>query len=164
MMRYDLTKTYNQTTAMGATAIGQIVALYDAILRDLHEAWAGAAQGDVERRVSASNHALMIIGELQGVIDFDQGAEAARNLSNFYSVARGMILQASMLNSQEKFREVAGLVARLRSAWKQIEPELPAMQPKREVRIASEPIAVIAESPARVAEYPEMARQSGWTA
>jgi flagellin-specific chaperone FliS len=48
--------------------VGQVVALYDIIVRDLRRAVEAIDAKQIEARVNASNHALMVIGELQGVL------------------------------------------------------------------------------------------------
>src|SRR5208283_4689994 len=114
------------------------VALYDTILRDLHRGIAAIEAGQIEKRVNATNHALTVIGELQGVLDFERGGEAARNLSNFYSVTRSMILEASMTSSREKFKELTAMFTRLRAAWSQVERTLaPSSESTQEYRISS---------------------------
>ena len=70
MSKRDSASAYHQTSAVGASSLGQVVALYDIILRDLHRAIAAMEAGQVEKRISAANHALTTIGELQGVLDF----------------------------------------------------------------------------------------------
>jgi flagellin-specific chaperone FliS len=42
--------------------------------------------------VNALNHALIVLGELQGVLDYERGGQVARNLSDFYTVGRVLIL------------------------------------------------------------------------
>jgi len=113
----DSAFTYQHAIAVSATPVGQVVALYDVILRDLRQAMAAVEAAQVEKRVNLTNHALLIIGELQGVLDFERGGEAARNLHNFYAVMRPLLTQASMTNSREKFQDLIEKFARLRAAW-----------------------------------------------
>jgi len=120
-MSTDFAFSYQKMSAFGASPVGQVVALYDSILRDFHQALAAIEAADVERRVNVANHALTVIGELQGVLDFQRGGDAARNLSRFYTVTRPMIVEASLTSSREKFRELITLFTRIRSAWSQIE-------------------------------------------
>jgi flagellar protein FliS len=116
----DSASAYHQSTAVGASAVGQVVALYDTIVRDFHRAIAAIESEQIERRVNAGNHALMVIGELQGVLDFERGGEAARRLQSFYKVTRAMTLEASVRSSREKFLEMISMFARLRAAWSKI--------------------------------------------
>jgi len=135
----DSASAYHQATAFGATAVGQVVALYDTILRDIHRAMAAMAAGHVEKRVNAVNHALLVIGELQGVLDFERGGDAARNLNSFYTVTRAMINEASVNTSREKFQEVVSMYTKLRSAWSRVEQTVTPSAPTERLRISSRP-------------------------
>jgi flagellar secretion chaperone FliS len=122
----DTALAYRQFAALGASPVEQVVALYDGIIRDFHTCIAGISAGQIEKRVKSSNHALTIIGELQGVLDFAQGGDVARNLNHFYNVTRPMVVQASMANSSEKFQELIGMYSRIRAAWAHVASTLPA--------------------------------------
>jgi len=128
---------YQQFAAFGASPVDQVVALYDRILRDFHRAIAAIAEGKTEERVNASNHALTIIGELQGVLDFERGGEVAGNLNNFYDVTRPMVVQASMMSSRERFEELIAMYSRMRAAWARVARIVPASQPGERPRISS---------------------------
>lgn len=147
-------KAYGEMVAVSASAVGQVVALYDRILRDLHDGLAAIETGSVERRVQPLNHALTIIGELQGVLDFEQGGQPAKHLNSFYNVTRGMILEAGVNSSQEKLRELVGMFARLRAAWAQVERLAPRIEVSERVRITGAAVETVEQG----------ARQSGWSA
>jgi flagellar biosynthetic protein FliS len=134
----DSAFAYHQSTAFGASAVGQVIALYGTILRDFHRAMAAISAGKIEKRVNALNHALIVVGELQGVLDYKRGDEAARNLSDFYTVARALITQASMTGSAEKLQELIGMFTRIRSAWAKAEQTIGASEPTQRLRISSE--------------------------
>jgi flagellar secretion chaperone FliS len=139
MSTRDSASAYQQSTALGASAVGQVVALYDTILRDFHRAIAAVEAGQIEHRVNAGNHALTVIGELQGVLDFERGGEAARRLQSFYKVTRAMTLEASVQSSREKFQELIAMFARLRAAWSKIERTVGFSEPSERLRICSRP-------------------------
>ncbi|HEY1471312.1 MAG TPA: flagellar export chaperone FliS [Candidatus Acidoferrum sp.] len=115
---------YHQSTAFGASALGQVIALYDTILRDFHRATAAIGASQIEKRVNAFNHALIVVGELQGVLDYERGGQAARNLSGFYTVARALMVQASMTGSREKVQELIAMFTTIRAAWVKAEQTL----------------------------------------
>ena len=109
-------------------------------MRDLRRALAAIDAKQVEHRVNATNHALTIIGELQGVLDFEQGGEAANNLNAFYEVMRARIMQASIANSHEPCEEAISCFTRVRAAWAAIEPKIPRPADRVErLRISSSP-------------------------
>jgi len=146
MSTQDSASAYHQSTAVGASAVGQVVALYDTILRDFHRAIAAIESEQIEQRVNAGNHALMVIGELQGVLDFERGGEAARRLQSFYKVARAMTLEASVRSSREKFLELTSMFARLRAAWSKIERTVGFSEPTERLRICSRPEGTFSQS------------------
>jgi flagellar secretion chaperone FliS len=119
MMSSDPTLSYQQASARGATPIGQVIALYDTILRDFVRALAALQSGDVEARVFELNHALLVIGHLQSVLDHERGGEAAKYFDRFYSVTRGMIVEANIRATPEAVEELINLYGGLREAWYQ---------------------------------------------
>jgi flagellar secretion chaperone FliS len=134
----DSAFAYQQSTAFGASAVGQVVALYDRILRDLRLVSAAIDAGQIENRVNAMNHALTIMGELQGVLDFQRGGEAARHLNSFYNVSRAMAMEAGVACSPGKIQELISMFTRLRAAWSCAERSVAPSEPTERFRISSQ--------------------------
>jgi flagellar secretion chaperone FliS len=164
MNDHDSASAYNRSTAFGATAVGQVIALYDSILNDFRRAIAAVGSGEIERRVRASNHALVVIGELQSVLDFDRGGEAARHLNSLYNVARALITEASITNSHEKFLELISMFARVRAAWSHVERSVTASEPPDSPRSASRPERVFSPSAPVPPDSFEGPARGGWNA
>ncbi len=129
---------YFQNSVFGASAVGQVIALYDTILRDLRRAMDAIADNDVERRINSSNHAIMVIGELQGVLDFERGADPAKHLNSFYNVTRTLIINACAHSERQQFQEVAEMFTKLRVAWSHVERTIAPAQPSERLRVSSE--------------------------
>jgi flagellar protein FliS len=139
MRPQDTALAYRQSNAFATSAVGQVVALYDGILRDLYRALSAMEAAQIENRVNAMNHALIIISELQGVLDFDRGGTPARHLNSFYKVTRAMITEASVSNSLELTRELISMFTRLRAAWAHVERTVAPSEPTQMMRISSQP-------------------------
>ena len=120
-MSNDLTWSYHEATACGASPIGQIVALYDTILRDFGRALVALQAGDIEARVFELNHATVVIGYLQYVLDHERGGEPAKQFAQFYSLTRGLIVQANFKATREPIEELIELYGGVRQAWYQAE-------------------------------------------
>lgn len=135
----DTAAAYQQSTAYAASSVGQVVALYDRILRDFRTAITAIGTGEIEHRVNSLNHALTIIGELQGVLDQERGGEAARNLDSFYTVTRGMVMEAGVKCSVERLQELVSMFARLRAAWAHVESTVAPSEPTERLRVSSQP-------------------------
>jgi flagellar secretion chaperone FliS len=164
MNSYDSAFAYNQAAAFGASAVGQVVALYDTILRDLHRAVAAIEAKQIENRVNATNHALIVIGELQGVLDFERGGSVARILDAYYNVTRAMITEGSMMSSREKLREVISMYTKLRAAWSQVERTVKPSEPTELLRISSGPQSTFSQSPAIPPKNSTNSGSGGWSA
>jgi flagellar protein FliS len=120
--------SYQQASARGASPIGQVVSLYDTILRDFVRALAALQAGDVENRVLELNHALVVIAHLQNVLNHERGGEAAKQFEQFYEVTRGLIVKANIRATPESLEELINLYGGLRQAWYQAGQQLPVDQ------------------------------------
>jgi len=141
----DSAFAYQQASASSASAVGQVVALYDRILRDLRQGIQAIEAGQVEKRVSSLNHALTVIGELQGVLDFERGGTPARNLNSFYNVTRAMLTHAGVCSSVETLQELISMFTRMRTAWTKIESTIAPAEPTKRFRISSQPQAALSQ-------------------
>jgi len=116
---------YRQDAALGATPLGRVAALYQAMLQDFRRAMAAHEQGQIERRVNSVNHALTILAELQGAIDFERGGAAAKQLDRFYNINRAEIFRVSVAPSREGFQRLIDLFTPVYQAWEEISRQLP---------------------------------------
>jgi flagellar protein FliS len=124
-MNYDqIAAQYRQTSTQGRHPVGMVVKLYDAILEDFRRALAAVRSGNVEERVSALNHTLLIIAELESVLDHDRGGEVAKHLKGFYRVTRAMIIEENLRARAEGLEKLISLYMPVRQAWQQAEQEL----------------------------------------
>jgi flagellar protein FliS len=124
MNQSQIASEYRQVSARGSNPVGLVVKLYDAIVEDFRRAMDAIAEGNVERRTASLNHALLIIAELEGVLDYDRGGEVAKHLQGFYGVTRAMIVEANVTSSPEKLQKLVGLYMPVRQAWEQVEQDV----------------------------------------
>lgn len=143
MNNHESAAAYQQSSAFCDSAVGQVVALYDRVLRDLRQAIHSLEAGQIERRVSSLNHALTIIGELQGVLDFERGGDVAGQLNSFYNVTRAMVMQAGVSRSLASLEELVAMFTRMRVAWAQVEKTVAPVEPTQRMRITSQPQAAL---------------------
>jgi flagellin-specific chaperone FliS len=76
---------------------------------------------DVETRVFELNHAMVVIGYLQYVLDFERGGEPAKHFSQFYNSARALVLQANFKAAPGPIEELIAMFSEVRQAWYQAE-------------------------------------------
>ncbi len=66
----DARQVYHDSSVRGANPIELIVLLYDSAIADLRQAVTAMQKSDIESRASKISHALMILQQLQGTLDF----------------------------------------------------------------------------------------------
>jgi flagellar protein FliS len=149
--------SYQQAAARGASPLGQVVSLYDTILRDFHRALAALKTGNVEARVFELNHAITVIAHLQNVLDHERGGEAAKQFEKLYNITRAMIVTANARATPEALEELIEMYGGLRQAWfeaeqkismDQIAPSAPPLGEADRTHAAS-PLNVDVETPRR---------------
>ena len=95
-----------------------VVLLYDQLIKDLRRAV--AKMPDVEARTHELDHALKVLGQLQGTLDLGQGQVAA-NLDRFYSIFRANLLEVQVTKSTPLLKEQINHLTLLREAWAEVE-------------------------------------------
>jgi flagellar protein FliS len=123
MNQQQIAGQYRQRSAQGVNRVGLVVRLYDAIIEDLRRALEALGDGNVERRTTAVNHALLIIAELESVLDHERGGQVAQHLEGFYRVTRAMIVEANTRASAPQIERLMELFLPVRQAWQQAERE-----------------------------------------
>ena len=112
---------YLRAAVQSSTAVGLVIILYDLLVADLERAIAAIAARDIEKRSAEINHAFLVLQQLEGSLAKENGDEAARHLSNFYSVIRCKVLEGQIKASAEILRRQIELVLEVRKAWQQAE-------------------------------------------
>ncbi len=120
-MKTNAYQAYRHVSVQSASPVGLVVILYDSALRSLYQAMQAIDAGKIEDRTACLNHALDIIGHLDGSLDLEIGGDTARTLSDFYSYTRARILEAGITNSRDKLAGLAVHLTDLRNAWQQVD-------------------------------------------
>ena len=120
-MNYGAGMAYRQRAVEGASPVGLVVLLYGTIVASLLRAQQACQENNTEKRVAELNHALTVIGQLQGTLDFERGGQVAVQLDRFYTVMRARVLQASIQNSKTILEELVRHFTSLKEAWQVVE-------------------------------------------
>jgi flagellar protein FliS len=114
-----------------------VVCLYEQAISDLRRAAMAMEKGDIEVRTRDINHALLVIGQLQGTLDMEAGGEVARNLQRFYNVLRAGLIEAQGKQSKEMIEQQIAILAAVHEAWQQVERDPVPAQPAHETAKAT---------------------------
>jgi flagellar protein FliS len=113
----NASRTYQRSAIQGATPLELVILLYDSAIQDLGGALSAMRSGDVERRVAEVGHALLVLQQLQGTLDFERGGSAARQFEQFYNLLRAKVLEAQMRSSPELMHEQLRYLSEVRECW-----------------------------------------------
>jgi flagellar secretion chaperone FliS len=111
---------YQAYALEGATGVELTIALYDGVLRFMHNAIDAVERNDADARRAAVKRAMDIVIHLQATLDKNVGGRVAETLSEFYTAMFALMLQGSQANSRDKFEQVIANVRNVREAWKQV--------------------------------------------
>lgn len=118
--------SYHAHTLEGASGVELTIALYDGIIRFMHNAIDAVGRSDIDQRRASVKRAMDIVTHLQATLNKEVGGEPAKALEEFYVAIFALMLQGSQANSKRKFEQVISNVQNVRDAWKKvaINPEL----------------------------------------
>lgn len=125
----DATMAYRQSVTEGTTPLGLVVLLYDRAIEDMCLAVKAMREQDVERRTGHVNHAMLILQQLQGTLDFERGGETAKQLNRLYSLVRAKLLEAQIRHSVELMQQQVRLMSEIRECWARAEQQEESSRP-----------------------------------
>jgi flagellar protein FliS len=120
-------QAYRENAVHGASAIELVVILFDVAIDDMRRAASAIQAGDIEERAKAIRHAMLVLQQLQGTLDFERGGEVARRFEQFYNLIRGKLLESQLRNSPQLMGQQIQFMAEVRECWMHAEKH---MQPK----------------------------------
>jgi len=117
----DAIQAYRESEIAADNPVRLVILLYDQLLRDLQRALDAIATRDVQRRSRELDHALVVVGQLQGTINLENGGEVARTLDHFYDIVRGNLLFAASKGSAEILEDQRKQILAVREVWLEVE-------------------------------------------
>jgi len=120
----DFGERYRQSQGGGASKVGMVVALYETMIADLARAEAAMRDDNIERRTHEIQHAITVLGVLQGTLNFEKGGRPAQELDRFYSTMRARILEAQLRSSKPILDSVIGYFTEVCEAWREVDLQL----------------------------------------
>lgn len=115
----DVRRAYQDNVVRGASPLELVILLFDAAIEDMRVALTAMQGGDIEGRSNHVGHALIILQQLQGTLDFERGAGAARQFEQFYNEVRAKLLEAQIRCSTELMQQQIRNMSEVRTCWVQ---------------------------------------------
>ncbi len=127
----------------GASPVRLVICLYEQAIEDLRQAVVALEKGEIEARTRKINHAITVLGQLQGSLDMVRGGEVARNLERFYDILRAGIVEAQLKQSPRILEQQISQLVLVYEAWLEVERAASAapLPPPQESPEAAPPIA-----------------------
>ena len=121
---------------------------------DLHGAIEAIEAGNIELRSAKVKHGFLVLQQLEGTLNLEEGGDLATNMSRFYSMLRSQMITAQIQQDAAVLREVIQLLFSVREAWVELSNRLAA---------SSDSAAVQGSSPAP-APGSEQTQTASWKA
>jgi flagellar protein FliS len=113
----DARSSYREAATRGARPLQLVILLYQQGIDDLRRALTALRKNDVEARTREINHALQVIGQLQGTLDRDEGGPVAATLDRFYDQIRAGLVEAQFQQSAAALEEQISHLMLVHEAW-----------------------------------------------
>ncbi len=120
MTNINIATAYREAAVRGAGQVELVVMLYDILFDDIRSAIASIRTRNIESRTNEIKHALGVLEQLQGTLNFEQGGEAARNMDHLSSIVRAKLLEAHITTSERILQDQIDFLAPIRESWQQI--------------------------------------------
>jgi flagellar secretion chaperone FliS len=117
---------YRENAVCGANPIELVVILFDAAIDDMRRAALAIEAGDIEQRATAIRHAMLVLQQLQGTLDFEKGGQVARRFEQFYNLIRAKLLESQLRNSPKLMQQQIRFMSEVRECWMHAEKQLQA--------------------------------------
>lgn len=124
--------SYRESAVASASPLKLVILLYEQAMEDLRRALASLAAGDIEGRTRGINHALVILGQLQGTLDKERGGSVAENLDRFYEQVRAGLMEAQRRQDPGLLEQQIRDLGAVYGAWCEVEKAMiPAQSQNR---------------------------------
>lgn len=117
---------YQQTHIMTSSGVQLVVLLYDAAIQSIELARRGIESNNLHDKGRFLGRAISIVGELNSVLDFEQGGEIARSLRRLYDYILTELLTANARNNTRHLDSPLRCLSTLRDGWREVAAQQPA--------------------------------------
>jgi flagellar secretion chaperone FliS len=113
-------RQYEQTQVVTSSGVQLIVMLYDGAIQSIEIARREIQAKNVREKARHLGRAIAIIGELNSVLDYEQGGDIARSLRRLYDYMLAELVEANARNNEKKLDAPLRCLSTLREAWREV--------------------------------------------
>ncbi len=113
-------RQYEQTQVTTSSGVQLIVLLYDGAIQSMEIARQEIQVKNIQGKARHLGRAIAIIGELNSVLDLEQGGEIARSLRRLYDYVMMELVEANVHNNAQKLEVSIRCLSTLREAWREV--------------------------------------------
>lgn len=113
-------RQYEQTQVVTSSGLQLVVLLYDGAIQSLEIAKREIQAKNIREKARHLGRAIAIIGELNSVLDLEQGGEIARSLRRLYDYMLMEMVEANARNNEQKLEGPLRCLSTLREAWREV--------------------------------------------
>ena len=111
---------YQQTQVMTSSRVQLVVLLYDAAIQSIELSRRAIETNSLADKARFLGRAISIVGELDSVLDYEQGGEIARSLHRLYDYILAELVEANTRNNARKLDGPLRCLNTLREAWREV--------------------------------------------
>lgn len=120
-------RQYEQTQIVTSSGVQLIVLLYDAAIQSMELAKREIQAKNVREKARHIGRAMAIVGELNSVLDLEQGGEIARSLRRLYDYMLMELVEANARNNEQRLDGPLRCLETLREGWREVAAQQPRM-------------------------------------
>jgi flagellar protein FliS len=120
LRKYQQTKV---STAKEASPYQLVAMLFQQLLGNIASAKGAMQQKNFAQKGDLISKSITIIGVLEGSLDFEQGGEISKNLSDLYHFCSQQLVQANINNDEDLLQEIILILLPIKSGWDSIPME-----------------------------------------
>jgi flagellar secretion chaperone FliS len=113
-------RQYEQTQVVTSSGVQLIVLLYDSAIQSMELAKREIQAKNVREKARHIGRAIAIVGELNSVLNLEQGGEIARSLRRVYDYILMELVEANARNNAQKLEAPLRCLGTLREAWREV--------------------------------------------
>lgn len=113
-------RQYEQTQVVTSSGLQLIVLLYDGAIHSIEIARREIQAKNIREKARHLGRAIAIIGELNSVLDYEQGGDIARSLRRLYDYMLAELVEANARNNEKKLDAPLRCLSTLREAWREV--------------------------------------------